>query len=242
VEVLGLVNRSAQHDEGKGNVTSCCASAACENGRNCRSRIFLLFSHVLPLFWTVAVERHAELAKIGMPNAINQLASTIRAIRAGKVTAPSMPSFDWTMTPILPVIVTEERMPQVPGCWDAFYGEMSEPLDELAGAGPLSKLRMLNIDDVETIADLESSDDLGAMFMRWGADSTVTELPFRSFMATQDARLRRRFVPDRYWETMQFLARRLGLDERMVERPDGPEVGDSHRPGGHRDDAHRARP
>lgn len=171
-------------------------------------------------------ERREELTRIGMPNTINQLASTIRAIRAGDLTAPSMPSFDWTMTPIVPVIVTEERMPQVPGCWDAFYEEMSEPFDELTGAGPPSKFRLLNIGDVETIADLESSDDLGAMLVRWGADSTVTELTWGSFLATQDVCYRRRFVPDRYWETMKFLARRLGLDQTQLVRPDYPEGGE----------------
>lgn len=161
-------------------------------------------------------ERRAELSRIGMPNAINQLASTIRAIRAGQVTAPSMPSFDWTMTPIVPVIVTEERMPQVPGCWDAFYGPMCEPLADLSGAGPVTRLRLLNIDDAETIADLESSDDLGALFVCWAGDSSLMELVWGGFLATQEVRYRRRFIPDRYWETMKFLARRLDLDEKKL--------------------------
>ncbi len=171
-------------------------------------------------------ERCAELRRIGVPNAISQLASTIRAMRAGKVMAPSMPSYDWTMTPIVPVIVTEGRMPQVPGCWDAFYGEMCEPLEELTGAGPLSKLRLLNIDDIETIADLESYDELGAQFIHWAADPKVTELPWGNFSATQDVCQRGRFLPNRYLETLKFLARRLELDEAELGRPEGLDDGE----------------
>lgn len=164
-------------------------------------------------------QRRAELNKIGMPNAINQIASTIRAIRAGEIIAPSMPSYDWTITPIIPVIVTEDRMPQVPGCWDAFYSEMSKPLDDLSGAGPLCRLRLLNIADVEKIADLESSDDLGTLFIRWSTDSPVTELAWVSYLNTQDVGYRRRFVPDRYFETIKFLTQRLGLDESKIKNP-----------------------
>lgn len=165
-------------------------------------------------------ERREELLKIGIPNAVNQLASTVRALRAGEIHAPAMSAYDWTITPIIPVIVTEERIPQVPGCWDAFCRPMCGPLANLDGAGPLRSLRLLNIVDVETIPDLEASDDLGALFIRWGADPRHMELPWGNFLATQHVRLRNRFIPDRYFDAARFLARRLDLDETQLTRHD----------------------
>lgn len=161
-------------------------------------------------------ERRKELEKIGIPNAINQLESTIRALRARNVVAPSMPSYDWTTTPIIPVIVTEEQMPQVPGCWDAFYGPFCSDLDDLKAAGHVAKLRLLTIRDVERLPDLRAPHDLATMFIRWGANRSLMELTWSSFLSKQGVSFQCSFIPGRFRETIKYLARRLGLDETRL--------------------------
>ncbi len=165
-------------------------------------------------------ERREELLSIGMPNAINQLTSTVSAIRKSRIGAPFMPSYDWTITPIVPVIVTEEQMPWVPGCWDALYGPLCEHLDGLTGAGPLARLRLLTVTEIERLPDLQLADDFATMLIRWGADRSLTELTWGGFVAMQDVRRRRDFIPSRFLATLKFLARRLGLDEAKLGGPD----------------------
>jgi hypothetical protein len=173
-------------------------------------------------------ERREELTNVGMPHAIGQLGSTICALRTGDiiyaprtedVVAPSMPTYDWTITPIIPVIVTEEQMPQAPGCWDAFYAPLCAKFDELAAAGPLGKLRLLTVGDVERLPDLPAPHDLATMFIRWGADQSLRELTWGSFLAAQHVRFQGCFMVGRFADTLRFLARRLGLDETKLAMP-----------------------
>ena len=56
-------------------------------------------------------ERRTELQSVGLPNAASQLEATVRAVRDGEIPVPGMPRYDWTTTAIVPLIVTEERMP-----------------------------------------------------------------------------------------------------------------------------------
>jgi hypothetical protein len=130
-----------------------------------------------------------------------------------------MPSYDWTITPIIPVIVTEEQMPQAPGCWDVFYSPLCVKLNELTAAGPLGKLRLLNVGDVERLPDLRTPYDLATMFLRWGADQDVRELTWNSFLATQHVDFHGSSMVGRFLATLKFLARRLGLDETKLAIP-----------------------
>jgi hypothetical protein len=155
-------------------------------------------------------KRRKELEKIGIPNAINQLESTISAIRRQDIVSPSMPSYDWTITPIVPVIVTEEQMPLVPGCWDVFYGPFCAKLDGLTAAGPLAKLRLLTIRDVERLPDMQAPHDLATMLIRWGSDPSLMELTWGSFLSKQGVNFQRFFIPGRFCEMMKYFARRLG--------------------------------
>lgn len=161
-------------------------------------------------------ERRQELQGIGVPNAVDQLEATVRALRSGDVTAPGMPSYDWTITPIVPVIVTEEQMPWVPGCWDAFYGPFFESFHGLGGAGPLAKLRLLTVDEVEQLPDVQLPHDFATMLFRWAADRSMMELTWGSFLSTQDVTMRREFIRGRIIEVMKFLTRRLDLDESQL--------------------------
>ncbi len=173
-------------------------------------------------------ERREQLTNVGMPRAVDQLVSTIYALRTanivyapptGNAVRPSMPSYDWTITPIIPVIVTEEQMPQVPGCWDAFYAPLCAKLDELTAAGPLAKLRLLTVGDVERLPDLRAPHDLATMFVHWGADPNLRELTWHSFLATQHVNFHGSFILGRFVNTLKSLAQRLGLDETKLVMP-----------------------
>ena len=164
-------------------------------------------------------ERRRELKKIGIPKAISQLEATIRELRGEHIVLPSLPTCDWTTTSIIPVIVTEEWVPQIPGCWDAFYAPLCTGLDELTAAGPLAKLRLLTIDDVERLPDLRAPCDLATMLFRWGVDRSLMELSWGSFLKTQDVHYECLFIPGRFLETMKTLARRLGEDESKLVMP-----------------------
>lgn len=170
-------------------------------------------------------ERRQELEQIGMPHALEQLESTIRALRAGEIkyaaqtengVKPIMPSYDWTITPIIPVIITEEQMPQAPGCWATLYAPLCAGLDELTPAGPLGKLRLLNVGDVERLPALQMPDDFATMLIRWGADPSLRDLSWSSFLATQAASCQGSFMIRRFVDMLKFLAQRLGLDETKI--------------------------
>jgi hypothetical protein len=164
-------------------------------------------------------ERRKELEEVGMARAVDQLASTTRLLRAGEIMPASMPSYDWTITPIIPVIVTEEQMPQVPGCWDLLYDPLCAELNELTGAGPLGRLRLLTVADAERLPDLRASDDLATMLIRWGANQSLRDLTWSSFLATKPVSFLGSFMVGRFIETLKFLARRLGLDEAKLGVP-----------------------
>jgi hypothetical protein len=153
--------------------------------------------------------RQEELQKIKV--AIDQLEQTARSLRAGELRAPSMPAYDWTITPIIPVIVTEEQTPQVPGCWNVLYVPLCQRLDDLAPAGPIGKLRILTIRDVEGLPDLQIPHDLGTMLYRWGADTNQMEWPWGCFLEAQGIKIPYGFLLERFHEAMKSLAGRLGL-------------------------------
>jgi hypothetical protein len=172
--------------------------------------------------------RREELKDVGMPRAIDQLESTVRALRVGDVrfdagtedvVVPSMPSYDWTITPVIPVIVTEEQMPQAPGCWDTFYSSLCGKLYELTAAGPLGKLRLLNVGDVERLPDLRAPDDLATILIRWGADPSLRDLTWNSLLATECVNSDGSFMLGRFIDMVKFLAGRLGLDENRFAIP-----------------------
>ncbi|MBN1359039.1 MAG: hypothetical protein JW993_00525 [Sedimentisphaerales bacterium] len=161
-------------------------------------------------------ERQEELEKIGIPIAVDQLTSTIDALRRGDIVAPTMPAYDWTITPIIPLIVSEEQMPQVPGCWNALYRPLCSALDETIAVGPLGRLRLLPVGHVERLPDLQAPLDLATMLYQWGSDRDLAEWPWDSFLSKRNVTFSGSFMPGRFRRVVKFLARRLGLDETRI--------------------------
>ena len=164
-------------------------------------------------------DRRDDLDRIGMPNAVRQLEATIKALRSYEIQASGMPEYDWTTTPIIPLIVTEEQMPWVPGCWDALYSPLCKGLDRLNGAGPLARLRILTANEVEYLPDIQDPRDFATMLFQWAANPELRELTWWWFLSTQNVRMGSDFIRRRYFETIDFLARRLGLDESQLKAP-----------------------
>jgi len=169
-------------------------------------------------------ERHKELEKIGLPKAVDQLESTIRALRRGDIKGLPMQTRDWTVTPIVPLVVTEERLPQVPGCWEAFYGPLCAPLDELSAAGPLARLRFLTVSNAERLPDAKMPQNLPTMLLQWGADRSVLELNWSRFLQTRNVSPKNGFMRRRFSEMVGFFAQRLGLDAEKLDIPPGEET------------------
>ncbi len=165
-------------------------------------------------------QRRNELEAIGFPNAIKQIAATILNIRDGKIKAPSMPSYDWTITPIIPVIVTEEQMPLVPGCWDAFYKPFCRPLDEMENAGPINKLRLLTVTELERIQDYELPYDFATTLTRWAADPKLAEVPWDCFVSIQRVTRKQHSMLSRFGDTIKLLASKLGIDQSLIRPVD----------------------
>jgi len=166
-------------------------------------------------------ERQKELEKIGLRKAVDQLEATIRALRRGEIGGSPMPPYDWTVTPIVPLIVTEERMPQVPGCWETFYGPLCAPLKKLSAAGRMGRLRLMTVGSVERLPDAKMPEDLPTMLLQWGADRSVMELNWSRFLETRNVSFENTFVRRRFFETVKLLAQRLGLDaEKLAIPPD----------------------
>lgn len=161
-------------------------------------------------------ERKAELQNI-VPSAIEQLEGTIDALRSGDICAPGMPTFDWTTTPIVPVIVTEERMPWVPGCWDELYQPMMSGLEERSGgAGPLAPLRLMTVGEVEQLPEFELPCEFAAMLMQWANDPRRTELTWGQFLGTQDVTPIHGDRQRRIERVKRFVADKLNIDYSLI--------------------------
>jgi hypothetical protein len=165
-------------------------------------------------------ERRKELAdKVGIEHGVKQLAETITALRAGQFAALDLPPYDWTCTPIVPVIVTEEPTPQVVGCWEHLYEPLCGSLDDLGQArGPIGRLRLLSVDEAETLPDLAANHDLATLLYRWGTRSQLDcELPWRCFLQASDIVGSGDFIRGRVHDLRDVLASRLGFDPAAIK-------------------------
>lgn len=152
-------------------------------------------------FMTLDQRRDKLEQTIELPKAISQIAKTIQALRNGDIDVPGLPA-DWTTTPIIPVIITEERLPQVQGCWEPLYAPMMQPFEDLHGAGPIAPLRLLAIEDLEIVPNVALPDDFGTTCLKWAHDPDLRETnQGRSFRSGQGPQ--RRII----WLPLHFLSR-----------------------------------
>lgn len=168
-------------------------------------------------------ERRRELKKIGVDRAVAQIAATIQALRRGVIELPDTSNIDWTTTAIVPLIITEERTAQVFGGWDSLYADFDRPLEGLRGIGPLGRLRLLSLDELEMLPDLDFSLDFGALLYSWGDVEAHRDLTWASYLSTRSVAARYEYVPKQFGRVMQALATRLGLDpNKICIPPDKP--------------------
>jgi hypothetical protein len=160
-------------------------------------------------------KRRAELRKIGLSQAVRQIASTIRALRKGQIDLPGQ-AIDWTIMPIVPIIVTEEVLPKAPYCWDKLYRGLERPLKALSNVAPVASLRLLSVDDVEMLPDIRGLDDFGTICLKWANHPALFECPLNWYLQSSGIDFRKRFMLDRAAEVFTFLAERLGLDVRKL--------------------------
>ncbi|MGD2109891.1 MAG: hypothetical protein PVI86_10920, partial [Phycisphaerae bacterium] len=165
-------------------------------------------------------KRHDELRNIGIPKAVAQLTATVQALRRGVLTPRGLPDYDWTITPIVPVIVTDERTPQAPGTWDHLYESFDLPFEKLRAAGPIGRLRLLAVDEIEIFPDVAYTTDLATLLLQWGASSQHRDLTWAAHLEDSGIKTSGRFIPMRFFEAMQSLAVRLGLDPAKLTAPD----------------------
>lgn len=163
-------------------------------------------------------ERQADLTRLGVEQAAQQVASTIRALRSFELEPPGMPRFDWTTTTILPVIVTLERLPLMWKVWP-LYDALTKPLLDLGQSCPIARVRFLSIGDVEEMPDCAAQHDLSSILLKWSADSEYFECPLSSFLGSRHIEYRRTRAKQRICEAMRFLVQKFDLDDSMVNWP-----------------------
>lgn len=161
-------------------------------------------------------ERREDLRNMGIPNAMSQLRATICALRAGTIRPPGIPNYDWTTNAIVPLILTEERLPCVPGCWDTLYADLSSDLENLRAAGPLAHLRLVTLTEAERLSDIRGCEDAATLLWQWSENPQLTELTWGAFLQSQGIRYAHDSIDAHFVQMMQFLARRLGLDPSRI--------------------------
>jgi len=161
-------------------------------------------------------ERREELKKIDVPKAADQLRATISALRSGEFRDDRVPAYDWTVTPITAVIFSVEPVPLVWGIWEEIAALLSS-LDDLGGAGPVTRVRFLSPVDVENLPDLVEVADFGQVLRAWGHDPNQFERPLASYLESQGIEVATNCFKRRYAGVLKIMASKLGLDVSELE-------------------------
>lgn len=163
-------------------------------------------------------ERQFEIESVGLKKAVGQIESTIKALRNFNLKPLGLGYYDWTTTPIIPLVVTDEEYPLFPQCWRFLYEEVEKPLMLLnSGVGPVGRLRILSIDEVEMLPDLTGSIDFATLLLQWGSDPSKFEYPFRNYLLEcNQNHVSNDFMYKRWREVCQTLADRLGFDTLKI--------------------------
>jgi hypothetical protein len=170
-------------------------------------------------------ERRQELIDVGLRKAVDQLAQMITALWQGDVTLDDLPTPDWTVAPIVPVVVTEERMPHAPGLWERLYQPIARPLHDLPRRGLVGELRVISIHEIEHLPDLATAHGPELLLYQWGASADTRELPWSWYLNSRGIAHSGAFIKLRFLEAMRYLARRLGLDPGKIGPTEEQQIG-----------------
>lgn len=161
-------------------------------------------------------EREQELESIGVGDAAEQLAATISELRNGNLDKFLGKHYDWTITPIIPMIVTAETVPLVWNMWRRFE-TLTQPIAALPMQDQLTRVRFLDIADVERLPDLVHMADVCGVFLEWANNAETFELPLLRHLNVAGHQLSNDFLLRRHGTIMRFLAERHGLDASKLD-------------------------
>ena len=161
-------------------------------------------------------ERRREIERTGIKKSAQQVKATIEALVNGKLAA-FVGKPDWTTTTIAPCIVTEEEFPLFPMCWERVYASAISEIESLPkGRCSVGSLRMLNLTDLETAIDIDSSEDFATILLKWGRDPELADYGLRNFLHGRGYTLRDDFVRSRIASVSDGIAAQLRLGSLSI--------------------------
>ncbi|MCZ6652006.1 MAG: hypothetical protein O7D91_03150 [Planctomycetota bacterium] len=161
-------------------------------------------------------EREQELVDIGVGDAAEQIADTINELRGGNLDELLPTQYDWTTTRIVPVVITAETVPLVWNMWHRFEA-LAQPIAALPMQDQISRIRLLDIADVERLPDLVQVADASAVFLEWANNPETFERPLLRHLNVAELELSNSFLQRRYGTVMKLLADRHGLDASKLD-------------------------
>lgn len=156
--------------------------------------------------------------QLGVSEAADQIATTIKALRTFRISDPKLEGIDWTTRPITPVIIMLERLPLFWQIWP-FYEELTKPLSDLGQGCPTSRVRFLHIGDLEKLPDLAAEQEFGSLLLHWANDPRAFECPLSYFLHSKSMKFKRNNATQRFTAMMRFLIDRFHLDSSKVKWP-----------------------
>ena len=165
------------------------------------------------------VERIEEIKKTGLHKSVNQIVSSIAVLREGGFGRElQIPNRDWTITPIVPLIVTDEQFPIFALLWEGLYSEIELPLLKLSGgAGIVSRMRLLNIDELDLFRDVGADRDFGTLLYQWATDPKCYDFSPKNFLLAHEYKIGRVARVEDLEHSYRTLATRLGLDPNEIK-------------------------
>jgi hypothetical protein len=166
---------------------------------------------------TTIEEWRFKIEDVVLKKAVGQIASTIEALRNFDLKTLNLGYYDWTTTPIIPLVVTEEKYPLFPLCWKSLYGKVEKPLKLLQdGSGRVGRLRILSLDEIEMVPSLKGSIDFATLLLQWGSDPSKFEYPFRNYLHSCNNHLSDDFMKARWDDALRILADQVGFNGSKI--------------------------
>jgi|GEM_PF-4458400 len=160
-------------------------------------------------------QRFEKLIRLNIKKAVGQIENTIRMLRASELACTRMPNYDWTCTRIVPLIVTIEAIPRVPGLSD-FFAPLFQPLTQVAMSELVSSPRLISIEDLDVVPDLALNEDFGQVMLQWAHDLETQDWPLEVHLSHSNIIIDRAYFRERFHSTVKSVCERFGLDARKL--------------------------
>lgn len=157
-------------------------------------------------------QRTAQIEKLHIRKAAKQISKTIVALRAMRIADDRIPDYDWTISKIIPIIVTIEQLPQMWKMW-RLYSPLIESIEQQPMSELIARTRFISMRDLELFPDLVDVCDLGRVLWQWANDEEHFECPLLFYCKRKAIPFRHRFLFERFREVSEALADRFGLDK-----------------------------